>query len=232
MREADPGSVQTVVTEDAGALAEEASRNFIQLIQEALSARSRARVILAGGSTPRETYVLLASLLRDRRIPVDRVSWFFGDERWVPRDHEQSNEGMARKALLGPIGAPEDTINSWDAGWGEPIACARAYADRVHLLMGTEADRPDLVILGLGADGHTASLFPNAVAHLPDGARVKVGPDMPGTAAAVQGAADRGWRLTLSPAFLRTARCVAFLVSGAGKAEALRADDGVQTRSL
>jgi 6-phosphogluconolactonase len=226
MREGDPASVQTVVTEDGHALAEEASLLFSRLIQEALSARGRARVVLAGGTTPRETYVLLASLLRKKRTPVDHVWWFFGDERWVARDNEQSNEGMIRQALLGPVGAPEDTINSWDAGWGDPIACAGSYGERVRRLMGTEADRPDLVILGLGADGHTASLFPNAIACLTDGTRVTVGPDLPGDAAAVQGAADRGWRLTLSPAFLGSARCVAFLVSGAGKAAALKAARG------
>jgi 6-phosphogluconolactonase len=215
-------TVQTIVTEDESALAEEASRVLLGWIQEALAARGRARVILAGGSTPRDTYALLGAGMREQRTPAERVSWFFGDERWVARGNAQSNEGMIRQALLGPIGAPESTINSWDAGWGDPVECARAYGARVLGQMGTDSERPDVLVLGLGADGHTASLFPNATAHLPDGTRAVIGPDLPGVAAAVQGIADRGWRLTLCPGFLRTSRRAAFVVAGAGKAEALR----------
>jgi 6-phosphogluconolactonase len=223
---ADPGSLQIIVAEDEHALAEEASRLMMGWIDEAITARGRAAVVLAGGNTPRETYALLASTMARTGTPVARVAWFFGDERWVPRSNPQSNEGMIRDALLGPIKAPEDTIHSWDAGWGDPIECARIYGEKVRGLMGTPGGRPDVVVLGLGADGHTASLFPNALAHLPDGTRLPVGPDMPGIAAAVQGAADRGWRLTLCPGFLRTSRYAAFLVSGSGKREALRGARG------
>ena len=88
--------------------------------------------------------------------------------------------------------------------------------------MGKPADAPDLLILGMGADGHTASLFPGATAHLPGGARVLVSSDLPVEAAAVEGVAERGWRLTLCPVFLRTSRCVVFLVAGQDKAPALR----------
>lgn len=213
---------QTLVAEDARALAEQASSLLLSTIEDSLAARGRARVILAGGGTPRETYALVAEGLRRRKVPVESLSWFFGDERWVVRSHPRSNEGMARDTLLRPIGAPEETIHSWDAGWGDPVGCARLYGRHVFDLMGGPADGPDLLILGLGADGHTASLFPAATAHLPDGARVPVAPDMPGVAAAVQGIADRGWRLTLCPVFLRTSRCVVFLVAGADKAPALR----------
>ncbi len=216
----EPGGVQTIVTENAAALAEEAAGVLVESISGALSARGGARVVLAGGNTPRSAYRLLADQMRARRIDAARVSWFFGDERWVPRTHEQSNEGMAREALLGPLGAPEDTIHSWDAGWGNPVECAGAYGGTVRRLMGKEA--PDVVVLGLGADGHTASLFPGAAACLPDGTRMTVGPDLPGEAAAVEGSADRGWRLTLCPRFLCTSRLVVFLVSGAEKARALR----------
>ncbi|MGD0727304.1 MAG: 6-phosphogluconolactonase [Spirochaetia bacterium] len=217
-----PPLPQTLVVEDARALAEQASSLLLSTIEDSLTARGHARIILAGGDTPRETYALVGEGLRTRKVPVERLAWFFGDERWVNRSHPRSNEGMAREMLLGRIGAPEVTIHSWDAGWGNPVECARLYGRRVRELMGSPADAPDLLILGLGADGHTASLFPGATAHLPGGARVPVSPDMPGEAAAVQGIAERGWRLTLCPVFLRTSRCVVFLAAGADKAPALR----------
>lgn len=217
-----PPLPQTLVVEDARALAEQASSLLLAAIEDSLTARGRARVILAGGDTPRQTYALVGEGLRTRRVPIERIEWFFGDERWVKRTHPRSNEGMAREMLLSRIGAPEDAIHSWDAGWGNPVECARLYGTRVMELMGSPANAPDLLVLGLGADGHTASLFPGATAHLTDGTRAPVSSDMPGEAAAVQGIAERGWRLTLCPVFLRTSRCVVFLVAGADKAPALR----------
>jgi 6-phosphogluconolactonase len=217
-----PPLPRTLVAEDAQALAEEASRLLLSTIESSLAARGRARVILAGGETPRSTYALLGEGLRARKVPLERLAWLFGDERWVRRTHPRSNEGMARDMLLSRIGAPEDTIHSWDAGWGDPVECARLYGAHVTELMGGATEAPDLLILGLGADGHTASLFPGATAHLPGGARFPVSPGIPAPAAAVEGVAERGWRLTLCPVFLRNSRCVVFLVAGADKAPALR----------
>jgi 6-phosphogluconolactonase len=213
---------RTIVTEDAHDLAEQASALLLAVIGDSLAERGRARVILAGGETPRETYSLLAEGLLVGNTPVERLSWYLGDERWVLRDHQRSNERMARDTLLGRIAAAEDSIHSWDAGWGNPVECARLYGEAVGRVMGRPEEAPDLLILGLGVDGHTASLFPGAIAHMPGGVHAPVGPDLPGNAAAVQGDADRGWRLTLCPVFLRTSRCVVFIVAGADKAPALR----------
>ena len=208
------------MAEDARALAELASELLLARIADAISARKAARIILAGGNTPKETYALLASGITGRKIPPRDLGWFLGDERWVGRDDPQSNEGMARAALLDRIGAPDESLHSWNAGIGDPVACARLYGETISRSLGDAP--PDLLILGLGADGHTASLFPGAVAHLPGGARVPVGPAMPAIAAAVQAGAGKGWRLTLCPALLRRSRCVVFLVAGADKADALR----------
>ena len=144
------------------------------------------------------------------------MTWLFGDERWVPVTDAQSNEGMARETLLGPIGAPEASVLSWNAGAGDPVECARRFAAAVQ----REAGEPDLLFLGMGADGHTASLFPDGVAHLSDGGEAPVSSDLPGFAAAVSSAAAGGWRLTLTPRALRASRAVAFVVDGAAKAAA------------
>jgi 6-phosphogluconolactonase len=216
------GVVQTVVTEDAEGLAEEAASFLVARLEAAVSSRGQARVVLAGGQTPRAAYRLLARKMVDRRVPVDRLSWFFGDERWVTRDNPESNEGMARECLLAPIGAPPECVHSWDAGDGDPVGKSRLYSELVGRAMGNAQSVPDVTVLGLGADGHTASLFPGAMARLPDGARVPVGPGVPSRAAAVEGDGARGWRLTLCPVFLSTSRYVVFLVAGKDKVEALR----------
>ena len=221
----DLSSMQTIVTEDAAALAEQASSFILSRIVGALAgsgaARGTARIILAGGATPRQTYTLLSSGILAARVPVERLAWFFGDERWVPPDHPESNERMARETLLQRIGAPEATIHSWNAGHGDPMECARRYGTSVRNAMDMSPHAADLLILGLGADGHTCSLYPGATARFPGSAGVPVGADIPWDAAAVEVTEGR-WRLTLCPGILSTSRCAVFLVAGGDKAAALR----------
>jgi 6-phosphogluconolactonase len=209
----------TRVLADAADLAARAAETFADTIGAALRVRGRAVVVLAGGATPRAAYDRLAALIRERRLPLDQIDWLPGDERWVPVDHPDSNEGMIRRVLLGPVGAPERTIHSWRPASGDPADCAARFAQR--LATGPLADGPDIAILGIGADGHTASLFPGAVALLPGGREVPVDPNIPVDAVAVRPAGGLGVRLTLTVKWLRMARCVAFLASGGGKREAL-----------
>jgi len=192
----------------------------MERITAALDDRGHALIVLSGGSTPRDTYRLLARAIREKGIAVERLMWLFGDERWVAPNAAQSNEAMARESLLGPIGAPPATVVSWQAGSGDPVKCARRYAERVRGMI-TESN-PDLVFLGLGADGHTASLFPGGTAHVTTESAMPVGPDIPGVATAVFSESAKGWRLTLCPGALNTGRTVAFLVAGEEKAAALR----------
>ena len=217
---ADPARV--VVTEDPDALAEEASLLVLTCVAHAVKRRGRAHVVLAGGGTPRRTHLLIARGIQERRLAPDALAWWFGDERWVPSSDPQSNEGMARQTLLNLIDAPPDSIHSWNAGVGEPLECARLYGD--GLVRELADGRLDVVMLGVGPDGHTASLFPGSTLFLPDGRKVPVSPRLPGgfAAAAVRGGNAPGWRLTLTPEVLRSARQVVFLVSGADKTGALR----------
>lgn len=192
----------------------------MERISEALGQRKGATIILSGGSTPKGTYRLLAREIRVKKVPVGKLRWLIGDERWVPVTAAQSNEAMARDALLGPIGAPESTVFSWRAGVGDPVECAQRYAERIREAL--EGGDPDIIFLGMGADGHTASLFPDGVAHVSQRNSVPVGPDIPALAAAVTSQTAGGWRLTLCPRVLNRGRTVMFLVSGAEKAQALR----------
>lgn len=196
---------------------------MLSYLAESLAGRSRARVILAGGSTPRRTYSFIASGIAAQALPVQSIDWYFGDERWVPPSDPQSNECMARETLLGPIAAPESTIHSWMPGRGDPVDCARRYGEALREDM--RGSNPDVLLLGIGPDGHTASLFPGATACLPDGRQVPVSPRLPVAfpAAAIKGGgAPPGWRLTLCPDFLRTSRHVVFLAAGADKAGPVR----------
>jgi 6-phosphogluconolactonase len=206
---------QTRVYTDRDALAEAASDLIMERISAGLDARGLAFVILSGGSTPRECYGLLARKIVQRRIPVDRILWIFADERWVPVSHPDSNEGMARRMLLAPIEAPEHAILSWQAGSGDPVERALSYRERIaaHL----DGRRPDLGVLGMGADGHTASLFPGSLAVLADGQRLSMRADLPAESVAVFLEKEDIWRLTLCPAFLNRARSAVFLVADAAK---------------
>ncbi len=215
----------TRVFADAADLADRAAEILAEAIGAALADRGGAVVVLAGGTTPRATYARLAARIRDEGLPLDRISWLLGDERWVPVEHPDSNEGMTRRVLLGPVGAPERTIHSWQPAGGDPAECAARFAER--LAFEPLAAGPDLAILGIGSDGHTASLFPGAIALLPGRREVPVGPDLPADAVAVLIAGRRsdikapGIRLTLTPKWLRMARRVVFLAAGGEKREAL-----------
>jgi len=218
----------TRVSADAADLAARAAEIVAAALGTALAERGRAVVVLAGGDTPRAAYARLAVLLRRGNLPLDGIDWLPGDERWVPVDHPDSNEGMIRRALLEPAGAPGRTLHSWLPAAGDPADCAARFG--AALADGPLAAGPDLALLGIGADGHTASLFPDAVALLPGGRETPVGPDLPVDAVAVRRAAlgpaldpsmAPGVRLTLTPKWLGMARCVAFLAAGSGKREAL-----------
>jgi 6-phosphogluconolactonase len=202
-----PSSPPTlVVAADLDGLARLAADRVRVLAGDALAARGRFRVALAGGSTPRALYTHLAAA---RDLDWARTDVFFGDERSVGPDDPQSNFRMARETLLQPAGVPPENVHRMR---GEDPDLESAAFDYEVALGGPSPPPFDLVLLGMGADGHTASLFPGTAA-LDERMRTCVAVDVPQL---------QTRRLTLTYPVLSAARDLLFLVAGTDKADTLR----------
>jgi 6-phosphogluconolactonase len=196
---------------DADAVALRAADLFAMAAQEAAAARGRFAVALAGGETPRALYRLLARQQFSQKVPWRRVQLYWGDERCVPPDDEKSNYGMARDAFIKHVPIGEANVHRM-RGEDPPEEAARAYDAELRRLAAQERPRVDvpvfdLVLLGLGTDGHTASLFPHSDV-LAEEDRFSVATTAP----------DGSARLTVTAPVLNAARRVWFLVTGAKKA--------------
>jgi 6-phosphogluconolactonase len=177
----------------------------------AVAARGRFSLALSGGSTPRRTYELLAAPPFKDQAPWDRMHVFWGDERCVPPDDPRSNARMAREAWLDHVPIPAGQIHPIDCA-GDPDAAARDYEAGLRKFFAGAAPRLDLVLLGLGDNGHTASLFPGT----------PVLQERERWAAAVYVAAGDLYRVTLTAPLINQAAHVVFLVAGGAKAAVLR----------
>jgi 6-phosphogluconolactonase len=200
---------------DAESLARGVAEQFVTLSEAAIAARGRFAVALAGGSTPQASYTLLASAEMAAQVEWSRVHVFWGDERCVPPDHPGSNYVMARQTLLGRVPIPPQNIHRI-RGELEPEQAASEYERTLHTFFSPPTEKPvpglDLILLGMGNDGHTASLFPGSAA-LHERTRWVV---------AYYVDKLQSWRITLTPTVINAAAHVTFVVSGAGKAERLR----------
>lgn len=198
---------------DPDALAQAGAELISVVATAAIVARGRFTLALAGGSTPQALYTLLARPPYAARIDWERTIVAFGDERCVPPDHPQSNYRMAHTALLAHVPLPSAQILRME---GE-LAPAQAAERYEAALRAAFPDQPwprfDLIVLGLGDDGHTASLFPGTAA-LHERERWVVANYVPQLAT---------WRLTLTAPAINAASQIAFLVAGANKAQTLRA---------
>jgi 6-phosphogluconolactonase len=178
----------------------------------ALGERNEFRIALSGGNTPIPIYIRLAAIGHDLPWELTRIT--FGDERCVPPDDPQSNFRMARETLLVPAAVPEKSILRM-RGEIDPQIAAQEYQDQLDLLAtqrGEPIYRHDLILLGLGDDGHTASLFPGTVA-LDETIRRVVANFVPKLDA---------WRLTFTFPLINQARHVCFLVGTAKKADLIK----------
>jgi 6-phosphogluconolactonase len=203
------------VAADAAALAAAAAEETVSALDEAARARGTAAIALSGGSTPNRLYRLLAEDPWRARLPWKRLHFFYGDERHVPPDDPQSNYRMTREALFARAPVPEGNVHRFAGEDPDADRAARAYEAGLaaHFTLAPGAfPRFDVVLLGLGPDAHTASLFPGSAA-LDETRRLAV-------ANWVEKLAAR--RLTLTVPVFGAAALVLFLVAGDDKAEALR----------
>ncbi len=199
-----------LVHETPQELARAAARDFVAKADAAIAERGSFSVALAGGSTPKATYEVLASDYAEK-LDWSKVHVFFGDERTVPPDHEDSNYRMAQLTLLSRV--PVGSIHRM-RGELPPAEAAAAYEEDLRRFFGASDEPPsfDLILLGIGGDGHTASLFPETSALEVHDRWVVANPVLK----------LETTRLTLTVPVINASRAVNFLVAGRDKAEALR----------
>ncbi len=187
-----------------GNFVQDSAEFILQTARDALGLRGEFRIALSGGNTPRPIYEELAR--RGPDLPWERIFVTFGDERCVPPDDEKSNYRMARESLFIPAAVPARSVARM-RGEIDPALAADEYQDQLDVLAvqkGEPVFRHDLILLGLGSDGHTASLFPGTAA-LEETTRRVVANYVPKLSA---------WRLTFTYRLIAAARKVCFIVDG------------------
>jgi 6-phosphogluconolactonase len=195
---------------DPTALYQGAAQFFVETAQAAITARGRFTVSLAGGSTPKKLYQLLASEPYKSQVNWSAVHLFWGDERYLPYNHADSNYRMVKEALLDYVPLPAENIHGMPVGYADLEAAAQAYGQELNAFFDGDI-RLDLTFLGMGGDGHTASLFPG------DPALTVL--DRPVAVARPQSQPTA--RLTLTYPVLNRSRCIVFMIAGADKAAML-----------
>jgi 6-phosphogluconolactonase len=199
---------EILVLKTAQEIASTAAKEFVFLARSSIQARGRFTVALSGGSTPKTLFGILAN---DREVPWDKIHLFWGDERHVPPDHPDSNFLMTQQSLLSKIKIPHENVHRIMAEEEDANRAAESYEHVLQQFFGG-LPRFDLALLGMGPDGHTASLFPGTKA-LHETKRLVVS----------------NWvgkfytdRITMTVPVLNNAACVIFLVAGEDKTQPLK----------
>jgi 6-phosphogluconolactonase len=204
-----PTNRQIEVLADVPTLVAEAARQIVPLLQQAIADRGRATIVLAGGSTPKPLYEILSTA----DLAWDKLHIFWGDERYVPADHPDSNYRMAKLAWLDRVNFPSANIHPMPTSANDPATDAQTYAQTIQQFFGTalgEFPQFDVMLLGMGDDAHTASLFPGTDALQVCDRLVTVGNK------------DGQPRITLTAPLINRSAHIFFLVAGASKQTALQ----------
>lgn len=208
----DHGATVIHLFDDQEALSRGAAEFFVKIARDAIATRGRFSVALSGGGTPRRTYELLAQPPFRDEAPWDRTHLFWGDERCVDPDDPRRNARLAREAMLDHVSIPASQVHPMDCR-PAPEAGAKSYEALLREFFAGGEPRFDLILLGLGGNGHTASLFPGD----------PVLTETERWVAPVYVADQDLYRLTFTASLINRAREVAFLVAGAAKAAVVRA---------
>jgi 6-phosphogluconolactonase len=208
--------IEYIVEPDGSALARRAAEQLVDIAEEAVAKRGRARIAISGGSTPKAAFQLLADPGQPflKRMPWEKLDLYWVDERTVPPDHPESNYRMTREAMLDRVPLKPEQIHRME-GELEPDVAASRYESLLRntfRLEGAETPRFDLVQLGMGDDGHTASLFPHTEA-LHEMGRLVTANQVP---------QKDTWRVTLTWPVINQGSSVFFLIGGKNKAELVK----------
>jgi 6-phosphogluconolactonase len=207
--------VEYCVERDGAALARRAAEQFVEVVRDAVGRRRKARIAVSGGSTPKATFQLLADASQPWRaqMPWESLELFWVDERTVPPDDPESNYRMTREALLEHVPLKPEQVHRMEGELEPEVAAARyeSLLRNTFRLEGAQTPRFDLVALGMGDDGHTASLFPHTAAINEIGRLVT----------ANQVPQKNTWRITLTWPVINQASSVFFLIGGTDKAAVL-----------
>lgn len=195
------------VLPDQAALIQRSLDLILSKIEAAIQERGLFTITLSGGSTPKPLYEAIAT----KQLPWDKIHVFWGDERYVSPDHPDSNFLMARRAWLDRVDIPDNNIHPMPTDEADPAAAARKYEEHLREFFHQAENFPamDLILLGMGDDGHTASLFPHTDALLVRDRLITVGNK------------DAQPRITFTAPLINQGRCVMFVVAGANKRPAL-----------
>jgi 6-phosphogluconolactonase len=198
------------VWRDVAEISERAAELLIGIARQTVDARGKFELALSGGSTPTALYELLATEAKSARVPWQQTHVYWSDERCVPPTDQRSNYRMAYQSLLSHVPVPEQNIHRM-RGEDEPESAARTYANELEKEFGPGAPRFPLILLGMGDDGHTASLFPGSPALR----------NLQNTVAATYVEKFKEHRLTMTLRTLNAAETIIFMVAGESKAAAL-----------
>ena len=197
------------IVADETALAQAAAEHFMAAASAAIRERGKFNVALAGGSTPKAMYALLREEPMRGKLDWEKINFYFGDERCVMPDHPDSNYGLAHQNLFEPLELTEEWVYRI-RGELDPVDAAGEYEDLIKKMLGPNPVF-DLILLGMGPDGHTASLFP--------GTLDKIDPDWLVSSTFVEKLNSH--RITLTPRAINGARAILVVAGGANKADAL-----------